>query len=214
MLVTSQLPIQPQKFSIVCFDVYLCPPLWKRFRHHSLGCCYYFASRKKICYFASSGLNKQQKLDFTLFLLFSHKGWTAALVRCLLSTTPMYSTVNCASATSYNYDATITLFLIAQQWTTRDATTLNISFSAICTQQGCQFGFFEAKFPIFGSFVFLTKGQMKFGFFWPFSTNEILYVDLADLKMVLADFWHWQISRHCSWTQNDKFLVEILHENL
>jgi len=55
---------------------------------------------------------------------------------------------------------------------------------------------------------------MKFGFFWPFSTNEILYVDLADLKMVLADFWHWQISRHCSWTQNDKFLVEILHENL
>jgi len=22
--------------------------------------------------------------------------------------------------------------------------------------------------------------------------------------MVLADFWHWQISRHCFWTQNDQ----------
>jgi len=31
MLVTSQLPIQTKKFSIV-FDVHLCP-LWKRFRH-------------------------------------------------------------------------------------------------------------------------------------------------------------------------------------
>ena len=27
------------------------------YRHH-LRCCYYFASRKKICYFASSGLTK------------------------------------------------------------------------------------------------------------------------------------------------------------
>jgi len=25
---------------------------------------------------------------------------------------------------------------------------------------------------------------------------------LADLKMVLADFRHWQISRHCFWVQN------------
>jgi len=42
---------------------------------------------------------------------------TAGLVHCLHSTTAMYSTVNvnCTSATSYNYDATITFFLIAQQ---------------------------------------------------------------------------------------------------
>jgi len=32
MLVTSQLPIQTKKIFIV-FDVHLCPPLWKRFRH-------------------------------------------------------------------------------------------------------------------------------------------------------------------------------------
>ena len=55
-------------------------------------------------------------LGFTLLSLYSHKGWTttAALVRCLLSTPPMYSTVNCTPAKSYNYDATITFFLIAQ----------------------------------------------------------------------------------------------------
>ena len=48
-----------------------------------------------------------KKLGFTLFLLYSHTGWTATLVRCLLSTTPMCSTVNCTSATSYNYYAKI-----------------------------------------------------------------------------------------------------------
>jgi len=45
----------------------------------------------------------------------------------------MYSVANCTAAASYNYDATITYFLIAQKWTS-DATTINISFSAICTQ--------------------------------------------------------------------------------
>jgi len=49
----------------------------------------------------------------------------------------MYSTVNCTSATLYNYDAKIT-FLIAQQQTTSSATTLNISCSAICTQPPAQ----------------------------------------------------------------------------
>jgi len=44
-------------------------------------------------------------LGFTLFLLHSHKGWTAALARCPLSATPMYSTVNSTAAASYNYDA-------------------------------------------------------------------------------------------------------------
>jgi len=43
--------------------------------------------------------------------------------------------------------------------------------------QGCQFGFFEAKFVIFGlfstplAFLSLEKGQMKFGIFWPFLAN-------------------------------------------
>jgi len=55
---------------------------------------------------------------------------------------------------------------------------------------------------------------MKCGFFCPFLSIEIFYVDLADLKMVLADFWHWQISSPCFWTQNDIFLLETLHENL
>jgi len=45
----------------------------------------------------------------------------------------MYSTVNCTPTTSYNYDAKLTFFLIAQ-YRTSDATTLNISCSAICTQ--------------------------------------------------------------------------------
>jgi len=33
MLVTSQLPIQTTKIFDRLFDVHLCPPLWKRFRH-------------------------------------------------------------------------------------------------------------------------------------------------------------------------------------
>ena len=50
-----------------------------------------------------------------------------------------YNNVNCISATSYNCVATITFFLIAQHWTTNDATTINISFSAInCTQPRVQ----------------------------------------------------------------------------
>ena len=49
-----------------------------------------------------------------------------------------FSTVNSTSATPYNCDATITFFLTAQQWTS-DATTINISFSAInCAQPPIQ----------------------------------------------------------------------------
>ena len=56
-------------------------------------------------------------------------------INCKTSRGAYFSTVNCASATSYNRDATVTFFLIAQQWTTSDATTVNISFSASnCTQ--------------------------------------------------------------------------------
>jgi len=54
---------------------------------------------------------------------------------------PCYSvctTLNCTSATSYSCDATTTLFLIAQQWTTSDATTINIYCSANCTQPPVQ----------------------------------------------------------------------------
>jgi len=78
-----------------------------------------------------------KKLSFTLFLLCYHKGWTTTLVCCLLSTAPIYSTANYTSAT-YNYDATTTFFWTAQQWTTSDATTINISSSAICTQPPVQ----------------------------------------------------------------------------
>ena len=50
----------------------------------------------------------------------------------------LYSTVNCTSATSHNCDATITFFLIAQQWTTSDATiTINISFFALWNCKKC-----------------------------------------------------------------------------
>ena len=30
---------------------------------------------------------------------------------------------------------------------------------------------------------------MKLGFFWPFLATYIFYVDLGDLKMILAGFW-------------------------
>jgi len=81
-----------------------------------------------------------KKLGFTFFLLYSHKGWTASLVcdsvYSVLDSGWLYfllslcSTVNCTSATSYNCNATITFFLIPQQWITSDAITTNISFSA------------------------------------------------------------------------------------
>ena len=90
---------------------------------------------------------KSKKLDLTLFLLYFYESWAAAVV-CdsvnslldsgwvyfLVSSYAVYSTVNCASATSYNCDATITFFLNAPQWTTNEATTINISCSAICAQ--------------------------------------------------------------------------------
>ena len=59
-------------------------------------------------------------------------------INCRNSTGPSFSTVNCTSATSYNCDATITFFLIAQQWTTSDATPINISFSVVCSQPPVQ----------------------------------------------------------------------------
>jgi len=76
------------------------------------------------------------RFGFTLLLLHAHKGWTAVLVRCLLQTTAMCSAVNCAWATSYNYNATITFFLIAQ-WTS-DTKTLNVSCATICNQPPVQ----------------------------------------------------------------------------
>jgi len=53
-----------------------------------------------------------KRLGFTLFLLYSHKGWTE-------STFSTRSTLlwTCTSATSYNCDATITFFLTAQEVT-------------------------------------------------------------------------------------------------
>jgi len=58
-------------------------------------------------------------------------------------------------------------------------------------RQGCQFGFFEAKFAIFALFstplaffLVLKKGQMKFGFF-----GGLYYLCQLGFKMILADFW-------------------------
>ena len=51
----------------------------------------------------------QQVLFGTKFLKFGPKMVNLATL------TPMYSIVNCTSATSYNYDATIAFFVIAQR---------------------------------------------------------------------------------------------------
>jgi len=99
---------------------------------HKKICCFALSSHKKICCFASSGINSK-KLFFTLLLLYSHEGWTAAL----FSSTSQFN-VNYTSATSFNCDATIT-FLNVQQWTASDETTVNIFYSASnCTQPSLQ----------------------------------------------------------------------------
>jgi len=89
-----------------------------------------------------------KRFGFALFLRNYHEDRTAPLV-CdsvyflldsgWVESTCFYSAcyaVNCTWATSNNCDATIT-FLIAQQWTTSDATTI-ISCSAICTKAPVQ----------------------------------------------------------------------------
>ena len=106
--------------------------------HPHLHCYYYFAAHTKHAILLHLAWLNIKKLGFTLFLRYSHKGWTAALVCCLLSTTLIHSTVNCTSATSYNYDATLTFFLTTEQCTTNDITTFNISCSTICTQTPVQ----------------------------------------------------------------------------
>jgi len=45
-----------------------------------------------------------------------------------------------------------------------------------------EFCFFSKTF---GLFLFLRKGQMKFGFFGQLD----FYADSADLKMIFSDFW-------------------------
>ena len=104
-----------------------------------LHCCYYFPSHNEYAILLHLAWLNSKKLGFTFFLLYSHKGWTASLVCdsvyslldlgwfCFLLS-PLYSTVNCTSATSYSCDTTITFSLTAQQWTTSDATATNISF--------------------------------------------------------------------------------------
>ena len=57
--------------------------------------------------------------------------WLYFWINCKSSRGPCFSTVNCTSATTYNCDATVTFFFIAQQRTTSDATTTYISFSAL-----------------------------------------------------------------------------------
>ena len=43
-------------------------------------CSFIFALRKKICFLLCLAWLNSKKLGFTLFLLYSHKDWTAALV--------------------------------------------------------------------------------------------------------------------------------------
>jgi len=68
-----------------------------------------------------------------------------------------------------------------------------------------------AFFQLFGLFLFFKKGQIKFGFFWP----HRFFIQIWEMQRW---FWqvsgHWQISRHCFWTQNDTFSLETLYENL
>jgi len=82
--------------------------------------------------------------------------------------------------------------------------------------QGCQFGFFEAKFVIFGFF----STPSAYFYFWKKTKLNLAFLGFFgefDLH-VWRWFWqtsgHWQISRHCFWTQNDKFWLETLQENL
>jgi len=61
--------------------------------------------------------------------------------------------------------------------------------------QGCQFGFCEAKFVILGflstplTFFNFWKRPNEIWIFWASLANYTFYVDLADLKKILADFW-------------------------
>ena len=61
-------------------------------------------------------------------------------------------------------------------------------------RQGCQFGFFEAKFVIFGlfltplAFFIFEKRPNQIWLFWPVWLIRFC-VDLADLMMILADFY-------------------------
>jgi len=52
---------------------------------------------------------------------------------------------------------------------------------------------FEAKFLLFVVFptplAFFSIFEKRPNEIWPFLANSIFYVYLADLKMILADFW-------------------------
>jgi len=62
-------------------------------------------------------------------------------------------------------------------------------------KQGCQFGFFEAKFVTFGllstplAFFIFDKRPNKIWLFLTFFGELDIYVNLAGFKMSLADFW-------------------------
>ena len=50
--------------------------------------------------------------------------------------------------------------------------------------------YFLAFFQLLWLFFIWKKCQMKFGVFWHFLANKIFYIDLPDLKIILANFWH------------------------
>jgi len=71
--------------------------------------------------------------------------------------------------------------------------------------QGCQFGFFEAKFVIFGLFSTLLAFFMfekRPDEIWLFLA---FFGELDFLYRFGRISGHWQISKHCFWTQKDKF---------
>jgi len=121
----------------ICNQLVKCEKIW--FFRQDPGCSdlifargqIYPGKRPKQSQRAKQKFWGQQVLFGTKFLKFGPERVNLATL------TPMYSTVNCTSATSYNYDATITFFVIAQQWTS-DLSTINISWSAIWTQSPVQ----------------------------------------------------------------------------
>ena len=111
-----------------------------------------------------------------------------AWINCKSSRGASFSTVNCKSAISCYCDATIPFVLIAQQWTTSDPTTINITFSAInCTHLPgpglLDWPFHEmANFEKLAIFEVLWPWRnalghcVKFGIFFGFSLWDWIFI--------------------------------------
>ena len=71
--------------------------------------------------------SKENPQHFSYYYIWNRIPRLYLWINCKSSRGPSFSIVNCTCATLYNRDATITFFLVAQQWTTIDATIINIS---------------------------------------------------------------------------------------